>query len=308
MTIPTREIERSVCDRYSNAAGGRQPELCCPVDYDDRYLRVIPEEIIERDYGCGDPSRHVRRGETVLDLGSGGGKICYIASQVVGPEGRVIGVDMNDEMLGLARSHRQAIGDRLGYHNVDFRKGRIQDLALDVERLEQRLAERPASTPAELEALEAWKTRECRERPLIADDSIDVIVSNCVLNLVAMPDRERLFAEMERVLKRGGRAVISDIVADEDVPDALQADPELWTGCLSGAYREDRFLDAFERAGFYGTRVLERSTQPWQTIEGIGFRSVTIEAWKGNPRPAVDRRDTHRSDTPRCGPAKDSCC
>ncbi|MEL7263341.1 MAG: SAM-dependent methyltransferase, partial [Planctomycetota bacterium] len=90
----TLDVDSAVRDRYAAAAGEREAELCCPVDYDRQYLKVIPQEVIDRDYGCGDPSRYVREGETVLDLGSGGGKICFIASQVVGAEGRVIGVDL----------------------------------------------------------------------------------------------------------------------------------------------------------------------------------------------------------------------
>src|SRR5215203_2317918 len=109
----TLDAEASVRDRYSKAAVRREDALCCPIDYDPKYLDVIPAEILERDYGCGDPSAYVAEGETVLDLGSGGGKICYIAAQVVGATGRVIGVDANDDMLALASAHREAIGDRL---------------------------------------------------------------------------------------------------------------------------------------------------------------------------------------------------
>ena len=128
---PTLDVERAVKARYASAAREREAALCCPVDYDARYLEAIPPEVLERDYGCGDPSKHVRPGETVLDLGSGTGKICFIASQVVGSEGRVIGVDMTDSMLEVARRNAGKVADRAGFANVEFKKGRIQDLALD---------------------------------------------------------------------------------------------------------------------------------------------------------------------------------
>ena len=95
---------------------------------------------------------------------------------------------------------------------------------------------------------------------------------------------------MHRVLKKGGRVVISDIVGDEDVPTKLQADPELWSGCLAGALREDLFLAAFEEAGFYGVQILKRDEKPWQTIEGIEFRAVTVEAYKGKEGPCLERQ------------------
>src|SRR6266487_3949669 len=104
--IERHRSEIIVRERYAASAKSQEAELCCPVNYESEYLKIIPSEIIERDYGCGDPSRYVREGETVLDLGSGGGKICYIAAQVVGPKGRVIGVDMNDDMLALARKYQ----------------------------------------------------------------------------------------------------------------------------------------------------------------------------------------------------------
>ena len=289
MSPNTNDVEQAVRERYSEAARERVESLCCAVEYEDRYLEVVPQEIIQRDYGCGDPSRYLREGETVLDLGSGGGKVCYIAAQVVGPQGRVIGVDMNDEMLDLAERHRSTIGDRLGYHNVHFNKGKIQDLALDYRKLERRLQEQPVGTPAELESLEAWKVEQRKSEPMVASSSIDVVVSNCVLNLVRPEDKPQLFREMFRVLRRGGRAVIADVVSDEMVPDGLQHDPELWSGCIAGAYREDRFLDAFHEAGFYGMRITERSASPWRTVEGIEFRSVTVEAFKGEQGPGLDR-------------------
>ena len=182
-------VEHAVKDRYSRAASAKEDALCCPVEYAEQYLDALPKEILERDYGCGDPSKHLRPGETVLDLGSGGGKVCYIAAQVVGTEGKVIGVDMNDEMLDLARRYRQEIGDRLGYHNVAFHKGKIQDLALDYEKLEHYLAEHPVTTANELEALESWKEDQRRNHPMVPTASTDVVVSNCVLNLVRPEDK-----------------------------------------------------------------------------------------------------------------------
>ena len=282
--------ETAVKERYGLAAQAQEAELCCPVDYDPRYLEAIPDEVLERDYGCGDPSQHLKAGETVLDLGSGTGKICFIASQVVGPTGRVIGVDMTPEMLEISRRNAPEVADRVGHDNVDFRRGRIQDLSLDLDLLDQRLAERPISTTEDYLALEDLITELRRSQPLVADDSVDVVVSNCVLNLVAGTQKRQLFAEIHRVLRRGGRAVISDIVSDEAVPEEMQRDPELWSGCISGALTEDGFLAAFEEAGFYGIRVLERQQEPWRTVQGIEFRSLTVEAFKGKEGPCFERK------------------
>ena len=126
--------ESATRDRYAAAAKTPEAALCCPVEYDPRYLQIIPAEVIEKDYGCGDPSSFLHPGETVLDLGSGTGKICFIASQVVGAEGRVIGVDMTADMLEVARRNAPIVAERVGYANVEFRKGRIQDLGLEIGR------------------------------------------------------------------------------------------------------------------------------------------------------------------------------
>ena len=288
MQTQTR-AEGAVKERYGLAAQAQEAELCCPVDYDRRYLEAIPDEVIERDYGCGDPSRHLKTGETVLDLGSGTGKICFIASQVVGPAGKVIGVDMTPEMLDVARRNAPRVAERVGHDNVEFRRGLIQDLGLDLDLLDRRLAERPISTAEDFLALEQLISELRQSRPLVSDDSVDVVVSNCVLNLVAGSQKRQLFSEIHRVLRRGGRAVISDIVADEVVPQEMQRDPELWSGCISGAMIEDGFLGAFEDAGFYGIRVLERQQEPWRTVQGVEFRSLTVEAFKGKEGPCFER-------------------
>src|SRR5436190_16573021 len=189
--IEAQSKERIVRQRYAIGAKERADKLCCPVNYESAYLSVIPREVIERDYGCGDPSRYLREGETVLDLGSGTGKICFIAAQIVGPTGKVIGVDMTDEMLEVARRNAPVVAERIGYANVEFRKGRIQDLALDLELLDRDLQSNPITDAASfLAADELAEELRCRH-PLIPSDSIDVVVSNCVLNLVEPKSKRR---------------------------------------------------------------------------------------------------------------------
>jgi ubiquinone/menaquinone biosynthesis C-methylase UbiE len=288
--MSTTTVTQNVQERYSRAAQNRENSLCCPVDYRAEYLKVLPEEVIEKDYGCGDPSRYLKPGETVLDLGSGSGKICFIAAQVVGPTGRVIGVDMTDEMLVVARRNAPIVAEKIGYANVEFRKGRIEDLALDLDLLEKRLAEKPISGANQFLQAQDLAEKMRRDEPLIPANSVDVVVSNCVLNLVDPKLKPRLFQELFRVLKVGGRAVISDIVADSPVPPHLQQNSELWSGCISGALTEIEFLRAFETAGFYGIQLLKREVEPWRTVEGIHFRSVTVQAFKTECTCATDQK------------------
>ena len=287
-TSLSNDSEMATRERYSEAARVREAALCCPVDYDARYLAAIPAEVIERDYGCGDPSRYVQAGDTVLDLGSGGGKICFIASQITGPTGRVIGVDMNEEMLGLARTAAPTVANRIGFANIEFRRGRIQDLALDVERLDAWLAGNPVKSVDDLARLEDEKARIGREEPLVATDSIDLVVSNCVLNLVRESDKDALIREIYRVLKRGGRIAISDIVSDEPVPEALKQDPKLWSGCVSGAFQELDLLERFAAAGFHGIAIDKWESTPFAVVDGIEFRSLTLTAWKGKEGPCME--------------------
>ncbi len=238
-------VESIVQERYAEGANERQESLCCPVQYRPEMLELLPAEIIEKDYGCGDPSRYARRGDTVVDLGSGGGKICYIAAQIVGAEGQVIGIDMTDDMLALAERYREPMAEKLGYSVVEFRKGFIQDVG-----------------------------------EIVAPDSADLVISNCVLNLVAEQDRERLISGVFSALKPGGRVAISDIVSDAVVPAHLKQDPDLWSGCISGAFEKQAFLEAFRTAGFEQVAYDSFEEQPWQSVEAINFHSATAVAVK----------------------------
>ena len=273
-------VEISVLERYSEGARERQPALCCPVSYDDDLLAMLPNEIIERDYGCGDPSRYVLEGDTVLDLGSGGGKICYMAAQLVGKSGQVIGVDMNDDMLALARGYQDEMAQRLRGDRVRFVKGHIQDLALSIDALDTFLQAHPVNSHADYALLKDWEAQQRRETPMIADNSVDLVISNCVLNLVADQQKQQLVEEIFRVLKPGGRVAISDIVSNRAIPEDMKDDAELWSGCISGAFHEAGFLEAFTARGFMAAHYDKWDAQPWQTVNDIEFRSVTLTAFK----------------------------
>jgi arsenite methyltransferase len=247
---PTPPVDQTqaVDDRYGAAAQEREACLCTPVGFDPTLLKALPAAVIERDYGCGDPTRWVRPGDRVLDLGSGSGKNAFICAQIVGSEGSVLGVDRNPEMLALSRGAIPAVASAIGTSNVRFVEGAIE--ALD------------ASGPD--------------GDVLIPDQSVDVVLSNCVLNLVNPSARERLLANIRRVLASGGRVAISDIVCDRPVPLALQQDPDLWSGCISGAWQEQDFLDQFRALGFHDVAYADRSAEPWKVVEGIAFRAVTL--------------------------------
>ncbi len=280
--------EAAVLERYSEGAQERQEALCCPVDYDTSLLALLPEEVIEKDYGCGDPSRYVREGDVVLDLGSGSGKICYMAAQLVGATGRVIGVDMNDDMLTLARKYQAEMAEKLGGDRVRFVKGQIQDLALDVDALESWLSDNPVTNAGDLTAMENWKREQKLSRPLIPDNSVDLVISNCVLNLVDDKQKQQLVNEIYRVVKPGARIAISDIVSDELIPTHLKEDPELWSGCISGAFQEQEMIAMFLEAGFQAISIDKWSAEPWQTVEEIEFRSLTLTATKPEGSECLD--------------------
>ena len=239
---------QAVQDRYGAAAAEQEACLCTPVAFDPSLLKPIPQEVVDRDYGCGDPTRWVRSGDVVLDLGSGSGKNAFICAQVVGSTGQVIGIDRNADMLALSRSAAPVVAEQIGYSNVCFFEG----------------------------AIEALDAVDAQGHPLVADSSIDVVLSNCVLNLVNPSARELLLKNIRRVLRPEGRVAISDIVCDRPVPLALQEDAELWSGCISGAWLEEAFLEDFRALGLEQVQYAERSEMPWRVVEGIEFRAVTL--------------------------------
>ncbi|BFU92267.1 MAG: hypothetical protein NTAFB01_34540 [Nitrospira sp.] len=246
--MPIDEITQKVSDRYAKAASTGE-QMCCPTSYDMGHLKTfIPEEVLKISYGCGTPAglKTVQAGETVLDIGSGGGIDCFEASRLVGPTGRVIGIDMTDTMLGIARKNAAIVAANLGYpaSNVEFRKG-LAD-AMPVE-----------------------------------DGTIDLIISNCVINLA--PDKREVFQEMYRVAKPGGRFTISDIVSDQTVPLYLVHDTQKWGDCLSGALTLTDYMNRMTTAGFLGIHLVKFS--PWRVIDGIHFFSVTLTGYKLPPAP-----------------------
>ncbi len=234
----TRRIVREF---YGNAADHPEEDLCCPVRPRPTDIEHIPPEVVERFYGCGSPviQADPRPGETTLDLGSGAGIDVFICARRVGPGGRALGVDMTDRMLAVAGEARKKVAANLGYDNVEFRKGFLEDLPVE-------------------------------------DASVDLVTSNCVINL--SPDKRRVFREIWRVLRNGGRFVVSDIVAEREVPAAKRQDPRLWGQCISGALTEEEFLAALERAGFHGIEVLEKFF--WREVDGYRFFSVTVRGWR----------------------------
>ena len=238
----------AIQERYGSAALEKESCLCTPVGFNPVLLEAIPEEVIDRDYGCGDPTKYVRKNDIVLDLGSGSGKNAFICSQIIGEEGKVIGVDQNPEMLTLSRSASKKFSEKIGFINTEFLGGSIENL----DELDKDL------------------------NPLIADKSIDIILSNCVLNLVNPESRNNLLRNIKRVLKDNGRIAISDIVSSKKVPLRLQNDHDLWTGCISGAWYEPEFLNDFKDLGFKNLEFAERSNEPWKVIEDIEFRTVTL--------------------------------
>ena len=227
MTENVERVHETVRERYANFA--RTSSSCCdsgdccdptsqdlyPVDM----LKEMPADIADFTLGCGNPIAiaSLNKGETVLDLGSGGGLDCFLAARQVGETGRVIGVDMTAEMIERAQENAQ----RLKVSNVEFRQGYLEQLPVE-------------------------------------DASIDVVISNCVVNLT--PDKFVVFKEIARVLKPGKRLAISDVVSNGPVPDALRKNVEAWGACLGGALEVKEWERGLKEAGFEGIRIEPKDT------------------------------------------------
>lgn len=220
------DVHEVVRQRYGSIAAGQQ-ESCCGASsdcgcnttlYDSALIADLPVDVTGLSLGCGDPVSiaSLKPGETVLDLGSGGGIDCFLAARQVGETGYVIGVDMTPEMLMKANANKV----KMGVSNVEFRRGQIEALP-------------------------------------VTDNSIDVIMSNCVINL--SPDKPAVFAEAYRALKPGGRVSISDIVTEGDFSDELRADAAQWAECVTGAIDADVYTGMMREAGFGDIQIVDKT-------------------------------------------------
>jgi len=272
-------INSQVSLTYAKAAKMKVKNLCCPTSYREDLLEDLPTEILEKDYGCGDPSRFVKKGDVVLDLGSGVGKMCYMIAKIVGSDGKVTGVDMNDEMLEVARKYQDELNNRENVAPVDFVKARIQDMKVDVEKLETQMRTMEFNGLDDLQNLESYTT-SLKKQPVIPNNSYDLVISNCVLNLVQEEERRDLINEIYRVLKPGGRFAISDIVSSHIVPNDMKTRDNLWGDCISGSFQEEKFSWLFAKQGFVHIKYESWAADPWKIIDNIEFRSVTIFGYK----------------------------
>ena len=287
-------IKEEVRKRYAGQAKKvqQQGSGCCGDDdtngissrlYTTDEIRELPQEAVVASLGCGNPVAiaDLREGETVLDLGSGGGIDVLLSARRVGPNGKAYGLDMTDEMLDLARENAR----KAGVTNVEFLKGEMEDIPLP-------------------------------------DNTIDVIISNCVVNL--SPDKDAVLREAARVLKAGGRFAVADIVTSGTLPSALQRSLELWAGCIAGALAEDDYRRKLAAAGFEDIeieRVREYTAGDAESsglgdlmrqfamkgAEGLGIYSAIVRA----RTPGGEKREylplqVIAAQGPACGPGE--CC
>jgi SAM-dependent methyltransferase len=242
-------MQSTSCCGSDRAAAPIQSAACCDpssaaVEISDGAARFyspgeldgLPDTVTLASLGCGNPTAiaELRPGEVVLDLGSGGGIDCFLAARQVGPEGRVIGLDMTPDMIKLARRNARKVGAQ----NVDFRFGEMEDIPLP-------------------------------------DGSVDVILSNCVINL--SPDKDAVFGEAYRVLRPGGRISVSDIVVDGDLPPAIRDSLNAWAGCVAGALDESVYLEKIRAAGFEDVAVASRDlADPEQVADSASAQVLVV--------------------------------
>ncbi|MBR0092528.1 MAG: methyltransferase domain-containing protein [Lachnospiraceae bacterium] len=235
------QLASAVCTCASNAVPDQVKQI----------VSELPDEIIAKYYGCGSPVPDRIEGLTLLDLGCGTGRDVYVASKLAGASGRVIGIDMNDDQLDVARKYQDEMGRKRGYDNVIFKKGYIEDL----------------------------------KSAGVEDASVDVVISNCVINL--SPDKRKVFAEIRRVLRDGGVLYFSDMFADRHVPEEINTHPLLLGECLGGALSEEEFENVMKETGWNGFTVISSNESPIENEEiekligDIRYYSKTIRAVKG---------------------------
>jgi len=249
-----KELKMAVREGYSRVA--KSGSSCCQsgccssaktqkiskkIGYTEEQMEAVPEGS-NLGLGCGNPVAlaGLKKGETVLDLGSGAGFDCFLASKAVGEKGKVIGVDMTEEMLERAAANAK----KGGYSNVEFRRGEIE--ALPVE-----------------------------------DGTVDAVISNCVINLV--PDKDKAFREAFRVLRPGGRLMVSDIVLRRRLPDFVKQSIQAYVGCLAGAVSKERYLQAINSAGFEDVSVIEESDFPLDCMSNDPTGQAILISLRGSP-------------------------
>ncbi|MFH1230788.1 MAG: arsenite methyltransferase [Planctomycetota bacterium] len=235
--MKSKEIKQIVKDGYTKIANSDVPRDCCNsksccgtavskktiskgIGYSDKEINSVPDGA-NLGLGCGNPIAlaSLKKGEVVLDLGSGAGFDCFLASKKVGETDKVIGVDMTPEMIKKAKENAR----KGNYNNVEFKLGDIENMPVD-------------------------------------DNSVDVIISNCVINL--SPEKEKVFKEAFRVLKPNGRLMVSDIVLINKLPDCIKDSIEAYVGCLSGAIMKNKYIGAIKTAGFQDVRIIEETSFP----------------------------------------------